>query len=390
VISSKHIFSVADELVFRRGEFDPVEFLVSAGLLDEDEHREWLSGRRGELQSRLRCALDDALDALERARVYLRVQGLTAQPRRRPLRDGSAEGPVGASAALAELCSSCLVPAGAQRDLFQDTALAAAESALRTALAEHRLGAAKDGLSSIQALGAPRVTAEGYRHLIEAAERDATDAAADRLAAFEDVITPLASACLGSDAFAYLSKLWRSLAVQLRGAPFLPSSPKLHPSYAHFQAAQWRSVIDDIESDASWRQHPVLVARLAEAYGRLLNRPAARRAWALLYWAHPDAAAEALATASADPLLAKRWREFCDAEPALSAQNFPAWLLLADPSQRGFVPADLAPASPAGSAYAAMHRLLSNHDDIDARRELKAHSADLLEHYLAGRRRLLR
>jgi hypothetical protein len=314
---------------------------------------------------------------------------LIAQPRRTVLRDGSVGAHVGGSATLAALCSSCLVPAGAQRDLFQDSALAAAESDFRMALAEHRLDAAKIGLSSIEQLGAPHSAAEDYRRLIAAAERGGAGGAASRLVELEDVITPLASTCLGAQAFAYLSTLWRSVAAQLRGVPFLPSSPKLHSSYADFRAAQWRNVIDDIEREAGWRQHPVLVTRLAEAYSRSLDRAAARRAWALFCWEHPDAASEALATASADPLLAKRWRELCDAEPALPAQDFPAWLLLADPSQRGFVPAGFAPASPAGSAYAAMHRLLSNHDDIGARKELKAYSADLLEHYLASRRRAL-
>lgn len=228
---------------------------------------------------------------------------------------------MGASRELVKLCSSCLVPSGAQRDLFQDSALAAAESAVKVALAEQRLDAAWEGLALARKVGASCAAADAYAVLIDAAERD-HEAADARLSELEDSVTPLASKLLGSHAFAYLAARWRSLAKQLRGTAFSPSAPKLHASYANAMAAHWRGVIDDVESEARWQEHPVLVARLAEAYGRSSNRSAARRAWAMLCWAHPDAAGEALGGGCADPLLARRWREFCDSEPELPRKTF--------------------------------------------------------------------
>lgn len=381
MISAQLIFSIADEVIFTRGEFDPVQFLVAAGLLEEGDYRDWLSGQRPELQSRLQCGLDEAIDALEQARGYLRKQGLTAQPRPTPL--SGAQQRVGTSPELVELCSVCLVPAAAQRDLFQDSAAAAAENAVRVALGGHRLGAAERALALMRDLGAAQEATDSYRLLIEAAGREAVPV--ERLRELEDIVTPLASQNLGNHAFAYLTTLWRSLARQLRGTQFSASAPKLHASYANLMATQWQSVIDDVESEPDWQRHSVLVTRLAEAYARASNRPAARRAWALLCWTHSDAAAEALGAACADPLLARRWREFSDAEPELPSRDFPAWLLIADPAQRGFVPSSLAPQSATGAAYAAMYRLVLHADDIAARKDLKAYSADLLEHYFAAR-----
>lgn len=75
MISAKLISSVADEIVFKRGEFDPVQFLAAAGLLDDESHRDWLAGRGADLQSRLLCTVDEAVAALDQARSYLRTQG---------------------------------------------------------------------------------------------------------------------------------------------------------------------------------------------------------------------------------------------------------------------------------------------------------------------------
>ena len=330
--------------------------------------------------------MDEAAAALECARAYLRAQGLTAQPRRAP--QGARGGSVGASAELAELCAVCLVPAGAQRDLFQDSALTAAENSLKEALAARQLGEARESLTVLRQLRPPHAT-DGYERLIEAAEPSAMDAAAE-VRELEDVVTPLAAKLLGHCAFAYMAGLWQSLARRLDETPFVPATPNLHSSYADARAGQWRRVIDDVESARGWREQPALVARLAEAHARSSDRQAARRLWALLCWTHPTAARAELDAGCADPLLARLWHEFRDTEPELATCDFPAWLLIADSFQRGFVPPSVVPDSAAGRAYAAMYRVTSNADDIDARRELSAYSGDLLQHYFKRRGRARR
>ena len=71
-------------------------------------------------------------------------------------------------------------------------------------------------------------------------------------------------------------------------------------------------------------------------------------------------------------------------EPPLETQDFPAWLLVADPGTAAAVPAELAPPGPAGDAFRLLHRMVRGQDDLTARKALGALRPDLLRIYLAG------
>jgi len=160
----------------------------------------------------------------------------------------------------------------------------------------------------------------------------------------------------------------------------------LHASYAHAQAQAWNRVVLAIEVQLDVHPHPLLLVRLAEAYARQSGREAARRLWTRLCWEHPQTAAEILSRAPGDEGIARRWREFTSADAELPPEDFPAWLLIADLAQRSHVPRTLAPATPTGRVYAAVHELVSSNGAMSARAALHALRPELLRIYLDRRR----
>ena len=162
--------------------------------------------------------------------------------------------------------------------------------------------------------------------------------------------------------------------------------PNLHASYAHAQAHAWNRVALSIETELDARPHPLLLVRLAEAYARQSRREAARRLWTRLCWEHPQTAAQTLAHAPGDDGIAQRWREFISADPELPSEDFPAWLLIADLSQRSHVPPALAPDNRNGRVYCAVHHLITTDGEMQARMALHALRPDLLKIFLDRRR----
>ena len=377
----RFLFSVADKLVFEHGEFDPVEFLAAVGLLDERDRGARPSGTRIDLHSLLVCSVDEAIDALQRASSYLRKQGFDVRPR---ADHGSTAYLAGSATQLSELCAVCLRPSGAQTDLFRDSAVVLAQEAVCVALAAHDLAGASIALQRLQAAGDRSNVPDGYRALMDAVA-DQGVSPVERLEELETKIVPLAYKHLRMHARAYLVSLWHRLAKRLDGVPFSVGSPACHSSYAYLHAECWTEALAASTAEQGWEREPVLMARAAEAHSRLGNRAQARCLWTRMCWVRPDAAAQLLAGMCGDPILARRWHEFCDLDPELPIEDFPAWLLMADLRQREFVPLDLAQENAAG-AYAAMYRLVQNHGDVSARQAVSHHNKDLLLHYFERRK----
>jgi hypothetical protein len=385
--SAQFFRDIADNLVFEHGKFDPLRFLIDAGFLDEDVHAEWLAGEHTDLESVLACEVAEAIDALELARKYLSKQGLSDRPQ--PASDLEARNVgqrIGGTPKFVRACTAVLMPAQPQADLFRDTAGLVAEQTAKTELAAHRLGAAAEAIERLRALGGASDVERNLRELLEAATSKPPANIADHLGRLENTISPLATRHLGSHARSYLAPLWQALARRLKKAAFDIDAPKLHASYAYARANDWREVVNSVESQHDWHLHEALALRAAEAFARLSNREASRRAWTRLCWHHPATAARVLANAPGDPQLARRWREFLDCDPELPPQDFPAWLLIADLRQREYVPTAVADTDPIGAAYAAMHRLIEQPGDIDARRVVNQYNKDLLAEFL-GRRK---
>jgi hypothetical protein len=73
-------------------------------------------------------------------------------------------------------------------------------------------------------------------------------------------------------------------------------------------------------------------------------------------------------------------------DTALEVEEFPAWLLLHDSGAGAAVPPDRAPADERGVLYGLLHRLISDQDNIELRRQLDDLHPAMLRLFLASRR----
>ena len=206
---------------------------------------------------------------------------------------------------------------------------------------------------------------------------------------FLESIAPTARHLLGSGSRDYLSPLWRHLADALAEHAFSPDEPNLHRSFALSQAQDWVGVSESIVAEAGWWSHPPLCLRLADSAFRRRRRVEALTAWCYLCWVAPDQVAAAVERLRQSDL-SGLWQAFLDCEedcaadsagsssaPALTARDFPAWLLLREPGLARQLSVDLPRGdSPAEERYRCVHRWIH------------AHRAHLQDEEMALRRQL--
>ncbi len=196
---------------------------------------------------------------------------------------------------------------------------------------------------------------------------------------------PEAKKLLGHGARDLLAPLWTALAEALAGQPYAPDTPRLHAAYAWIRAGRYPEAHAALESTPEWQRWPGLLIAHAETARRLGDLAAARRDWSLLCWGFPAEAERVLAARDLpDDRLRRLWLEFTDLDLDLPTEDFPAWLLVADPGTAAAVPPDLAPSLPAGDVYRLLHQLVAGADGIPQRKALGARHPDLLKLYLAA------
>jgi len=220
------------------------------------------------------------------------------------------------------------------------------------------------------------------------------DNAAARLG-FLNAITPTARHLLGSGSRDYLSPLWKHLADSLQGQPFTATQPNLHRSFALSQAQDWAGVGESVAGEAGWWLHPPLCLRLADSAFRRRRRIEALTAWCHFCWVAPDQVAVGIERLRQSDL-SELWQQFLDdeeaaldagaSEPALTARDFPAWLLLHEPGLARQLSVDLPPgSSPAEERYRCVHRWIHAHrahrqqDEMALRKSLQQSNPVLFE-----------
>ncbi len=290
------LYAVADQLLFARGEFDPIAFLLDAGFVDEDAYRAWRAGAGVSLQSTLVCDSEEAVAALAHLQGYLLKQKLVVE-QRAPMawNSMSTRLAIGESSGFIKLCSAAWVrPTDRlQADLFQDTAHVVAYEGVRHMLADGKLAAASEALDPLESLETNSETVESFRVLIQAA-KCSKGTPAEHLREIEERIAPLAQRMIGERARDYLALPWQALARRLSKTAYDVRAPKLHASYCYLQARRFKRVVEVIEAEPNWRQHAPLILRLAESSSRLGKKPRARLAWSQLCWDFPQEAQCAL------------------------------------------------------------------------------------------------
>jgi hypothetical protein len=373
-----------DTQILEQGAFAPLELLIDSGRLIHGDYESW---RRREINS-----LDDVLmgskekirTQLESAAGYARSIGLVEQPQTfyawasgavdrddEPLR-------LSVDAQLHRLIGSRYVPAqnAPQMDLFFDNPVVALTNGIVQALSARRLGEAQRQLDRLYAQAPNHADLAAFDRLLAALghlDRPIDDPRQEL--AFLLDITPAARRLLGWEARDLLAPLWRQLADALSSQAFSTGEPNLHRSFALIQAQDWPGAVEAVHREPQWWLHAPLCLRLAQSCFYQQRRSDALTAWFHLCWRAPAEAADALDNRrQPDTGISALWRRFVDfeeelrpgsvpPESALTAADFPAWLLLREPGLNLQLALDLALGNtPAEETYRTVHRW------IDARR----------------------
>lgn len=380
-----------DTQILEQGAFAALEFLIESGRLIRGDYESW---RRGEIAS-----LDDVLmgskakirTQLESAAGYARDIGLVEQKQTfyawSPALSERTEEPLRASvdAELDRLIGTRYVPAQSapQMDLFFDNPVVALTNGIVRAISSRNLAAAQRQLDRLYAQAPNHADLAAFDRLLAALGHlgHPIEDPRQELAFLSD-ITPVAKRILGWEARDLLSPLWGQLGDSLMNQPFSISEPNLHRSFALLQAQDWSGAGDAVQREPQWWLHPPLCLRLAQSCFYQQRRSDAMQAWFHLCWRAPAEAATALDDRrQPDTGIGSLWRRFvdCEEEPALTAADFPAWLLLREPGLTLQI-RDLPGGNTSGEdAYRTVHRWIDarranrSDDEMAMRRVLQTH-----------------
>ena len=397
------IESTVHRLLEIHQEYSPVELLKAENELTEERHRAW---RTGELSS-----LDEALENALRARAMLEsalsfAQELELVPERISYHgvDGHAGRLLVAS--VEPLLNDLLVhrhrpTERGQGDLFLDGGRVASSNALRDAILARDPGRAREELKRASA----RIPDYRFqRHaeiLIAALEAPKPE---DPSQAFESMERmrrhwlPAAHEFLGVRLGArLLEPRWRDIGHALAPVPFNPEDPDRHASYAFLQARAWRDLKRSVQAVPNFRTERVLLARLASAESGLRERIRALECWFALCLLAPDDFADRVeSTEFEDPGIARAWQLAMaegDGGEELTAEWFPAWMLIREPGLARAL-AGMEGKSPPATAFNLVRKLQrmppeerrqAGQETIALRGELQRIHPGLLRAYLKRR-----
>lgn len=362
-----------DALLLEQGALAPLELLFAAGRLLYVDYEAWRRGEVGSLDEVLMGRREAVREELEQAAAYARALGLVEQPQELT---PPGDAPIGAGALrvsddprLRALIASRYVPAQSapQMDLFFDNPVVALVNGLAHAIAEGDAVEAARQLDRLYAKEPNHPELAAFDRLLEAldhAHRPIADCGEEL--EFITGIAPCAWRLLGARARDLLVPLWRHLAEALRSRPYSPQAPLRHASHAWTQAQAWDEVRMSVLGEPQWWRHLPLALRLIESGVRRQRRVEALWAWFELCWQTPEQAPEALETLNF-PDLHALWLRFLEAQEdssvpadrrrALTAADFPAWLLLDEPALAGRLPAEPPTGASAGEEhYRLAHR----------------------------------
>ena len=365
-----------DAQLMEQGAFAPLEYLIDSGRLVYADYESW---RRREIESLdevLMGSRDNILAEIAQAASYARAIGLVEQTQEFHSWSGQATLlRASTDREVHRLLAARYVPAQAapQMDLFFDNPVVALTNGVARALAARNLGKAQQQLDQLYAQAPNHSDLASFDRLLAAlAHLHEPIADAQTEIDFLLDITPAAKRLLGADARDLLSPLWRQLGDALKGRAFSPDAPNLHESFAFSQALDWPAVSACVLSEPAWAEHSTLCMRLAQSSFYRRRRVEALMAWSHLCWRAPKQAAEALDSRhQADSEIAGLWQRFCDleeedgagnmnageAEVTLTAADFPAFLLLREPTLGDSLGADLPTRdTPGEENYRCVHR----------------------------------
>ena len=397
--------STVFRLLAARQEYSPIDLLKAEGQLSDDVYRAWRTGGIPSLDE----SFEDAgrtKALLRSASAFVQALGLASEQVTYYGLDDSSEHALIASAdpVLNELLGYRYRPADSdQPDLFLDGGKTASVNAVLNALSARDANLARDELSRLSVLipdyrylthaeklisaleqPRPKRPSHGFESL-ERMERDWLPAAREFLA--------------GTRGSSFLAPLWLDIGHALEPAGFNPEYPDRHASFAFQQARDWQRLKQSALAVPGFRMQPVLLARLAGAESRLANRTQALEYWFAMCLLAPDEFSKLVESSEfEDSSVARAWQlamKAGDSDEELSAEWFPAWMLIHEPGLARAL-SDMAGDSLPERAFNLVRSLRlmphEKHGQVDERsvllrRELQQIHPGLLRSYLARRAR---
>ena len=385
------------QLLLEHGAYSPVELLLAANQLPDEDYLAWRRGERVTLDEAWAASADEIQALLEEAEACAQALGLIADPMVHFGCEENAGTELAASRnpSLNALLGNRYCRAREQEgqlDLFVNNEQTIAMNALRDALRTRDAGRAKQALEQLASLHPGYRDREQAKALIAALETpnpDGTEQGFTQLERLEREWQPAASNLLGGDSRDFLDPLWRGIGEALMPAAFDPQRPKRHASWAYRQCSDWKRMKRSVLAVPECATEPVLLARLAEAEWQLHDRPRAIAHWFALCWQAPNEF-EALVEAPGFPDLPikRAWRSMReqDLKPELAPAWFPAWMLIEESGLArviGIEGGETGPKRAFDILIALMAQSDRNQPNIPLRKELRALHPELLARYLA-------
>ena len=401
-----------DAQLMEQGAFAPLELLIDFGRLAYGDYESWRTRQIELLDGVLMGSTEKILGQLEEAASYARSIGLVEQPQEfhawhtdahpadgKPLR-------ISTNAQLQRLIGSRYVPARnlPQMDLFFDNPVVALTNGIVRALCTRNFADAQRLLDHLYAQAPNHADLAAFDSLLAALGRLQLpcDDPEHELDSLQQTATT-AKRLLGPQYRDFMTPLWKRLADALAGRTFEPDRPTVHRSFALSEAQDWPGVTAAVLDEPHWQRHPPLCLRLARSGFHRQRRVESLTAWFHLCWRFPEQAADALENRrQPDSSIAASWQRFLEIEEAggagdlipgtaLSAADFPAWLLLSEPGlvQQLSIETPIGD-SPGEEHYRCVHRLMQarranrQEEEMALRKKLRA-DQPLLFDYLIRR-----
>ena len=356
-----------DALLLEQGALALVELLFATGRLLYADYEAWRQGDVGSLDEVLMGRREAVREELEQAVAYARALGLVEQPteltRTRNTSIGAGALRVSDDPRLSALIVRRYVPAQSalQMDLFFDNPVVSLVNGLARAMAAGDAVEAGRLLDILYAKEPNHPELAAFDRLLEALDHSGRPIADCSLELeFITDVAPCAWRVLGARARDLLVPLWRRLAEALRSSPYVPQAPLLHASHAWSEAQAWDEVRVSVLRESQWWLHLPLTLRLIESSLKQRRRTEALWVWFQLCWQAPERAPEALERVNF-PDLHALWQRFLEAEEdssalpdgghALTAADFPAWVLLDEPALAGRLPSAMPTGASAGEEH---------------------------------------
>jgi len=336
------------EQLTERGEFSPIEMLISIGRLLYADYEDW---RRGKVKTldKLFINLSVVKSLLQEAAAYSSEIGLQCKTIEwTPWIDRSVD-PLKISqySDLCELLSCRYVPLRhqLQLDLFYDNGVVSDESRVLAAFVDGSLDDVERSIADLYRTNPSHPDMGLYEHLQRymkhcRTRRCEANNLHKEFQVLSDKIVPLAHAALKSRARDFLSPHWGRLIECCKPLPYRDRPQEVSLSRLYWEMADWQQVIEACKEELSEQVTLEVLVRAALAFDRLSRLGSSYQAWFLICWLYPEMFVE-LIVEQPDVKLQALWVAFCDVDvgedeegipiEGLPVSHFPAFCLIYQP-----------------------------------------------------------